>query len=41
MPRPRPADLDIVFEDASLVVVNKPPGLLSVPLERKGGLDMR
>jgi 23S rRNA pseudouridine1911/1915/1917 synthase len=39
MPRPRPADLDIVFEDASLVVVNKPAGLLSVPLERKGGAD--
>jgi 23S rRNA pseudouridine1911/1915/1917 synthase len=28
-------DLDIVFEDASIIVVNKPAGLLSVPLERK------
>ncbi len=39
MPRPKPADLDIVFEDASLIVVNKPAGLLSVPLERKAGAD--
>lgn len=28
-------ELDIVFEDDVLVVVNKPAGLLSVPLERK------
>jgi RluA family pseudouridine synthase len=28
-------DLQIIFEDESLVVVNKPAGLLSVPLERK------
>jgi 23S rRNA pseudouridine1911/1915/1917 synthase len=28
-------DLEIVFEDDSLIVVNKPAGLLSVPLERK------
>jgi 23S rRNA pseudouridine1911/1915/1917 synthase len=28
-------DLEIVFEDDVLVVVNKPAGLLSVPLERK------
>lgn len=28
--------LEIVFEDASLLVVNKPAGLLTVPLERKG-----
>jgi 23S rRNA pseudouridine1911/1915/1917 synthase len=28
-------DLDIVFEDDDLVVVNKPAGILSVPLERK------
>ena len=28
-------DLDIVFEDDSLIVVNKPAGLLSVPLERR------
>ena len=27
-------DLDIVYEDDALVVVNKPPGILSVPLER-------
>ena len=36
--RPAPvADLDIVFEDDSLIVVDKPAGLLSVPLERKSG----
>jgi len=29
-------DLEIVFEDAALLVVNKPAGLLTVPLERKG-----
>lgn len=29
-------DLEIVFEDALLLVVNKPAGLLTVPLERKG-----
>lgn len=28
-------DLEIIFEDAALLVVNKPAGLLSVPLERK------
>jgi 23S rRNA pseudouridine1911/1915/1917 synthase len=37
--RPKPpattGDLDIVYEDAALMVLNKPPGLLSVPLERK------
>jgi 23S rRNA pseudouridine1911/1915/1917 synthase len=27
-------ELDVVFEDDTLVVVNKPPGILSVPLER-------
>ena len=27
--------LDVVFEDESLIVVNKPAGLLSVPLERR------
>jgi 23S rRNA pseudouridine1911/1915/1917 synthase len=32
-----PVDLDIVYEDNALIVVNKPAGLLSVPLERKGG----
>ena len=35
-PRIKPdQDLDIIFEDDALIVVNKPPGLLSVPLERK------
>ena len=37
-PRPRvgfSGDLDVVFEDDQLIVVNKPPGILSVPLERK------
>ena len=28
-------DLDIVYEDVTLVVLNKPAGLLSVPLERR------
>jgi 23S rRNA pseudouridine1911/1915/1917 synthase len=28
-------DVEIVFEDAFIIVVNKPAGLLSVPLERK------
>jgi 23S rRNA pseudouridine1911/1915/1917 synthase len=38
-PRSDPAgDLDIVFEDDDLLVVNKPAGLLSVPLERKSDL---
>lgn len=32
----RRGDLEIVFEDDLLIVVNKPAGLLSVPLERKG-----
>lgn len=27
--------LDIVHEDASLIVINKPPGLLTVPLKRR------
>jgi 23S rRNA pseudouridine1911/1915/1917 synthase len=31
----RIGDLEIVFEDEALLVVNKPAGLLSVPLERK------
>lgn len=35
-PRTGPAgDVDVIFEDDVLVVVNKPAGLLSVPLERK------
>lgn len=29
-------ELRVVYEDEALVVVDKPPGLLSVPLERKG-----
>jgi 23S rRNA pseudouridine1911/1915/1917 synthase len=28
-------DLQVIYEDEALLVVNKPPGLLSVPLERK------
>jgi 23S rRNA-/tRNA-specific pseudouridylate synthase len=31
----RPRKLEIVFEDSDLIVVNKPAGLLSVPLERR------
>jgi 23S rRNA pseudouridine1911/1915/1917 synthase len=35
-PRTGPSrDLDVVYEDDVLIVVNKPPGILSVPLERK------
>ncbi len=30
----RSRELDVVYEDDWIVVVNKPPGLLSVPLER-------
>ncbi len=33
----RSGDLPIVYEDASLIVLDKPPGLLSVPLERREG----
>lgn len=32
---PRPGELPIVYEDDALIVVNKPPGLLAVPLERR------
>jgi 23S rRNA pseudouridine1911/1915/1917 synthase len=32
---PRKRRLDIVFEDSSLIVINKPPGLLTVPLARR------
>jgi len=35
VPAKRTRDLDIVFEDSWLIVINKPAGLLSVPLERK------
>jgi 23S rRNA pseudouridine1911/1915/1917 synthase len=31
----RSGDVDVVYEDDVLLVVNKPPGILSVPLERK------
>ena len=31
-------DLDVIFEDDRLIVVNKPAGLLSVPLERNPGI---
>lgn len=35
-PRPaRAGELPIIYEDDSLIVVNKPPGLLAVPLERQ------
>lgn len=30
-------DLAIVYEDAAVIVLNKPPGVLSVPLERREG----
>ena len=33
----RSGALDILYEDDSLLVLNKPAGLLSVPLERKAG----
>ena len=36
--RARSGDLDIVYEDAAVIVVNKPAGLLSVPLERNAGV---
>lgn len=32
---PRRGELTIVYQDAALIVVNKPPGLLSIPLERR------
>jgi 23S rRNA pseudouridine1911/1915/1917 synthase len=39
-PRTGPSGpLDVVYEDDALLIVNKPPGLLSVPLERNPGLD--
>jgi 23S rRNA pseudouridine1911/1915/1917 synthase len=33
----RAGDLHIVFEDDTLIVLDKPAGLLAVPLERRGG----
>lgn len=38
--RPRPGqygDLHVVYEDDELIVIDKPPGVLTVPLERKPG----
>src|SRR5438132_3250838 len=35
----RSGDLDILYEDDDLIAVNKPPGLLAVPLERKAGAE--
>ena len=32
-------DLNILYEDDDLIAVNKPPGLLAVPLERKAGAE--
>lgn len=32
---PRPGELPILYEDDAVVVVNKPPGLLTVPLPRR------
>ncbi|HUR33614.1 MAG TPA: RluA family pseudouridine synthase [Vicinamibacterales bacterium] len=32
---PRPGELPIIFEDEALIVVNKPAGLLTVPLPRR------
>ena len=31
----RTTDLDVVYEDSEIVVVNKPPGILTVPLDRR------
>ncbi len=36
-PRVATGDLAIVYEDSTLIVINKPPGLLTVPLERQPG----
>jgi 23S rRNA pseudouridine1911/1915/1917 synthase len=33
----RRGDAQVVYKDDVLIVVNKPPGLLTVPLERRGG----
>jgi 23S rRNA pseudouridine1911/1915/1917 synthase len=35
----RTGDLDILHEDDDLIAVNKPPGLLAVPLERKADAE--
>jgi 23S rRNA pseudouridine1911/1915/1917 synthase len=31
----RTTDLDVVYEDSDIVVINKPPGILTVPLDRR------
>jgi 23S rRNA pseudouridine1911/1915/1917 synthase len=36
----REGELVVVYEDASLLVVNKPPGLLAVPLPRRGDVSL-
>lgn len=36
-PPRRKRDLEIVYEDKDLLVINKPAGLLAVPLERRAG----
>ena len=33
--RVRAGDVDVLYEDAALIVVDKPSGLLAVPLERR------
>ena len=33
----RPGELEILYEDDVLIAVNKPPGLLTVPLSRRAG----
>lgn len=35
----RSGNLDVIFEDEHLIVVNKPAGILSVPLDRKPDVD--
>jgi 23S rRNA pseudouridine1911/1915/1917 synthase len=35
----RTGELDILYEDDDLIAVNKPPGLLTVPLERKADAE--
>lgn len=37
-PQQKRGGLDIIYEDDELIVVNKPAGLLTVPLERKGSV---
>jgi 23S rRNA pseudouridine1911/1915/1917 synthase len=35
----RTGDLNILYEDDDVIAVNKPPGVLAVPLERKAGAE--